>query len=144
MCADRDRRLRTGYSSLSRLAHLPIDLLKIDRSFVNALDTASGAATVAAIIDLAHAINIHVIAEGSKRPDNSPYYGMPAVTTSADSCAPAPTSRSIFPTPAPQELKPSKPCHQRLATLRAVPSRGFAVVPRRRSVEVQRGSGGCR
>lgn len=59
----------TGYSSLSRLAHLPIDILKIDRSFIANLDTHSGAATVAAIIDLAHAIGVRVIAEGVETPE---------------------------------------------------------------------------
>lgn len=54
----------TGYSSLARLGSLPIDLLKIDRSFVSDLDTTAGAATVAAIVDLAHAIDVEVIAEG--------------------------------------------------------------------------------
>ncbi|MEO7917669.1 MAG: EAL domain-containing protein, partial [Dokdonella sp.] len=55
----------TGYSSLAYLAELPINALKIDRSFVVAMDDAGpGKAIVAAIISLAHALDMQVIAEG--------------------------------------------------------------------------------
>ncbi|MES2015473.1 MAG: EAL domain-containing protein [Pseudomonadota bacterium] len=55
----------TGHSSLSRLRRLPIDHLKIDQSFVGnlTLDPAD-AAVCRAIIDLAHCLHMHVIAEG--------------------------------------------------------------------------------
>jgi diguanylate cyclase (GGDEF)-like protein/PAS domain S-box-containing protein len=55
----------TGYSSLSYLAKLPIDTLKIDRSFI--LDLAGGAAgvsLVSTIINLAHSLELNVVAEG--------------------------------------------------------------------------------
>ncbi|MCH8050478.1 MAG: EAL domain-containing protein [Chloroflexi bacterium] len=55
----------TGHSSLSYLARFPIDALKIDRSFVGSLPVdQSAAAITAAIITLAHSLNLSVIAEG--------------------------------------------------------------------------------
>jgi EAL domain-containing protein (putative c-di-GMP-specific phosphodiesterase class I) len=55
----------TGYSALSYLRRFPIDRIKIDRSFVNEIDTnQSDAALVRAIIGMAHGLNIQVIAEG--------------------------------------------------------------------------------
>jgi EAL domain-containing protein (putative c-di-GMP-specific phosphodiesterase class I) len=55
----------TGYSGLSQIAHLPLDALKIDRSFVAGM-TVSGEhmAIVSAIINLARALRIYVVAEG--------------------------------------------------------------------------------
>jgi len=55
----------TGYSSLGYLARLPIDTLKIDRSFITAMTTSSdNLAIVATIISLAHALKLQVVAEG--------------------------------------------------------------------------------
>ena len=55
----------TGHSSLSRLQRYPLDILKIDRSFVAHMDTDSSAqAIVRLIIDFAHKVNLRVIAEG--------------------------------------------------------------------------------
>ena len=55
----------TGYSSLSYLSFLPIDCLKIDRSFVHRVTEGGRDAAIAqAIISLAHALGLRVLAEG--------------------------------------------------------------------------------
>ncbi len=75
--ADRLRRLKelgvhlaiddfgTGFSSLSYLQRLPLDFLKIDRSFVNELKDGAGASSLAGtIVALARSLGLRVIAEG--------------------------------------------------------------------------------
>jgi diguanylate cyclase (GGDEF)-like protein/PAS domain S-box-containing protein len=60
----------TGYSSLSVLQHLPVDVLKIDKSFVDAIDDCSAdAALVTAVLGLGHAMGLHVVAEGIETAD---------------------------------------------------------------------------
>jgi len=55
----------TGYSSLSQLRQLPARQLKIDRSFVQELETQDDArAVVEAVVRLAHALGLSVVAEG--------------------------------------------------------------------------------
>lgn len=54
----------TGYSSLSYLKKLPVDLLKIDRSFLQDVDVVSTCALIQAITALAHSMGLRVAAEG--------------------------------------------------------------------------------
>ena len=59
----------TGYSSLSVLRHLPVDFLKIDRSFTQEMTTAASAASIVKlIIDIGHSMNLQVICEGIENP----------------------------------------------------------------------------
>jgi hypothetical protein len=54
-----------GYSSLSRLTKLPVNMLKIDRGFVQSMMADSTSLNITrAVIDLAHDLNMEVIAEG--------------------------------------------------------------------------------
>ena len=68
----------TGYSSLAYLRRFPLDVLKVDRSFVQGLTsprpsgsvqhTRQDHAVVKAIIDMAHALDLEVVAEGVETP----------------------------------------------------------------------------
>ncbi len=57
--------LGTGYSSLTRITELPVDMLKIDLRFIAGLGTDSGCtAVVAAILELGRNLGLEVVAEG--------------------------------------------------------------------------------
>lgn len=59
----------TGYSSLSFLHQFPIDVLKIDRSFVSRMETQdNGVQIVSTIVTLGHSLNLKVVAEGVETP----------------------------------------------------------------------------
>jgi len=54
----------TGYTSISQLQHLPVDAIKIDRSFVAAMDADRGRSLVRMMIDVADILGLNVVAEG--------------------------------------------------------------------------------
>ena len=60
----------TGYSSLSYIARLPVNSLKIDRSFIAGMTSSAHNMTiVSTIISLAHSLNLKVVAEGVETKD---------------------------------------------------------------------------
>jgi len=64
----------TGYSSLSYLKRMPIDKLKIDKSFIDDLpNNSEGATLVKTIIDLAKNLDIKLIAEGVEKHEQKTY-----------------------------------------------------------------------
>src|SRR5262249_26314776 len=54
----------TGYSSLAYLQQFPVDMLKIDMSFVNDVLSRSGSLLVRAIVQIAHTLGLTPVAEG--------------------------------------------------------------------------------
>lgn len=55
----------TGYTSLSLLADLPLDVVKIDRLFINAVESSERSrAVVGSVISMAHALKLRVVGEG--------------------------------------------------------------------------------
>ena len=62
----------TGFSSLSYLSKLPVDTLKIDRSFVVDMTAApKGLVLVSSIVNLAHSLRLNVVAEGVETEEQS-------------------------------------------------------------------------
>jgi predicted signal transduction protein with EAL and GGDEF domain len=59
----------TGYSSLSYLQRFPLDVLKIDRAFIDAVGNAEGSALVRSIVDIGRSLRLSTVAEGIERPE---------------------------------------------------------------------------
>jgi diguanylate cyclase (GGDEF)-like protein len=64
-----------GYSSLAYLRRFPVDVLKLDRAFIEGLDTGADTsqaqAIVRAVIELAHALELSLVAEGIETADQA-------------------------------------------------------------------------
>jgi EAL domain-containing protein (putative c-di-GMP-specific phosphodiesterase class I) len=54
----------TGYTSLAHLHHLPVDTVKIDRSFITSIDIAKDASLIRIITELAHKLGLVTVSEG--------------------------------------------------------------------------------
>lgn len=63
----------TGYSSLAYLKALPIDTLKIDKSFMDDFNNETGSIFIETIVKLAHTLKLHVVAEGIETQDQINY-----------------------------------------------------------------------
>ncbi len=63
----------TGYSSLSRVHSLPVDKVKIDKSFIDHLADGAPAPMVAATIAMAHSLGLQTVAEGVETVDQLPF-----------------------------------------------------------------------
>ena len=60
----------TGYSSLTYLRNLPVETLKIDKSFIDLIaGDSTHAALIASIVDMSHVLGLAVVAEGVETPD---------------------------------------------------------------------------
>ena len=91
----------TGHSSLSYLQRLPVDTLKLDRAFLGGTgpEATRGRAIIPAITALAHALDLTVVAEGSRPPTSSNGCAPPGATggratTSPGRCPPTRPPRS--------------------------------------------------
>jgi EAL domain-containing protein (putative c-di-GMP-specific phosphodiesterase class I) len=59
----------TGYSSLDQLRRMPVDIVKVDRSFVSGMaDDSTDRALVAAVVGMGQALKLGVVAEGIEEP----------------------------------------------------------------------------
>src|SRR4029077_2391437 len=60
----------TGYSSLNYVRRFPVDILKVDKSFIDGVtEGGESSALTAAVIELASILNLKPVAEGIERPD---------------------------------------------------------------------------
>lgn len=70
----------TGYSSLSYLKQLPITTLKIDKSFIDSIDTPNNMSLASSIVTIGHDMGLNVTAEGWRPRSSLLFWSGPAVT----------------------------------------------------------------
>jgi cyclic di-GMP phosphodiesterase Gmr len=64
----------TGYSSLSQLARLPLDVLKLDGSFIQSIHTdAKAQALVRSMVAVGHELNLKIVAECVETPEQADF-----------------------------------------------------------------------
>jgi diguanylate cyclase (GGDEF)-like protein/PAS domain S-box-containing protein len=61
----------TGYSSLARLSTFPLDVVKVDKAFVDRLADKDGEAMVKAVVNMSHMLGMQVVAEGVEEHDQA-------------------------------------------------------------------------
>ena len=80
----------TGYSSLGYIEQFPVDILKIDRSFVDGLGVRRGdTVVVQSIIELAQRLGVHIVAEGIERREQLTLLQSSAATSVRATTSPA-------------------------------------------------------
>jgi len=84
----------TGYSSLSYLRRFPVDTLKIDQSFVAAMD-AENYAIVKTIIGLARNLELNVVAEGVETTKQHRLLALAGCGSAQDTCLRNPCRRRV-------------------------------------------------
>ena len=81
----------TGYSALTHFRHFSVDMLKIDRSFVERLGSGDrDRDIVGAVAAMAHALGMTIVGEGIESPASSPTCSGWAATRARASCWPGP------------------------------------------------------
>ena len=96
----------TGYSSLAYLRQFPIDVLKIDRSFVVGDErVARAAALIHTLVELGHTLGLSTLAEGIDRPLRSTGCAPSTATTARGTCFSRPVAAADIEQPA----RPGRP-----------------------------------
>jgi sensor c-di-GMP phosphodiesterase-like protein len=84
----------TGYSSLNYIRRFPVDILKVDKSFIDGVnDGGEASALTEAVIKLAGILNLRPVAEGIERADQLTAPGAPLRLRSKGSTSPDPWRR---------------------------------------------------